>query len=88
MPIFHNFKSTNVWKAFTLNSILSALVIFIAITIKEKFDIYVDNKNHVFTRKTTWEGVFFTLFLTFLASMLSYIFMYVMFGFGGGMLTQ
>ena len=87
MPIIHNFKATNVWNAFVLNSIASTLVIFIAITIKGKFDTFVDDKEHVITRHVPWSSVIYTLLFTFLASMAAYTTMYVLFGFGQGMLV-
>lgn len=85
MPIIHNFKATSVWKAFALNSLASTLVIFIAITVKGKFDNYIDKDNKQIIRQTTWFSIIFTLFFTFLASMCSYIIMYFTFGFGKGM---
>lgn len=85
MPIIHNFKATSVWKAFALNSMAATLVIFIAITVKGKFDNYVDKDNKQVIRHTTWSSVIFTLFFTFLASMAAYTAMYFTFGFGGAM---
>lgn len=85
MPLFHNFRATNVWKAFTLNSIVSALVILIAITIKGKLDTYVDKDNKQVQRYTTVSSVFFTLLFTFMASYTAYTIMYFTFGFGAAM---
>lgn len=85
MPIFDNFKSTSVWKAFTLNSISATLVIFIAITVKGKFDNYV-NKNKQVIRQTSWSSIIFTLLFTFMASIAAYTVMYFTFGFGGAMI--
>ena len=85
MPLIHNFMATNVWKAFALNSMVSALVIFFAITIKGKLDTYVDKNNNQVQRYTTINSVIFTLIFTFLASYLAYTFMHFIFGYGGGM---
>lgn len=37
-------KSTTIWKAFILNSIVSTLVIVLAITIKDRMDKYSDKE--------------------------------------------
>ena len=42
MPIFSNFRATNVWKAFILNSILTSIVILVSITSKQYLDNYID----------------------------------------------
>ena len=90
MPLIKNFKSTNIWKAFILNSILSAMVIFTAITVKSTFDKYrVSGKsNDKNIQKTTnRKSIILTLLFTFAASFLSYTMMYFVFGFGGGMIS-
>ena len=85
MALIKGFRSTSVWRAFILNSVASTLVIFIAITIKEKLDKFVD-KDHEVVRNTDIKSIVFTLLFTFLASMAAYTIMYIVFGFGGGML--
>lgn len=85
MPLFHNFRATNVWKAFTLNSMVSALVILIAITTKDKLDNYVDKNNKQIYRYTTVSSIFFTLLFTFMASYIAYTIMHFVFGYGSGM---
>ena len=47
MAVIKNFKATNVWKAFVLNSIATTLTIFVGITIKGYLDTYdaVDEKS-------------------------------------------
>uniref|UniRef100_A0A6C0LXT5 Uncharacterized protein n=1 Tax=viral metagenome TaxID=1070528 RepID=A0A6C0LXT5_9ZZZZ len=83
IPIFSNFQSSTIWKAFVLNSIASSIIIFIALTVKQNFDTTSDNK---LIRKTNLYSIFLTLSFTFMSSMLAYTLMYVFFGFGGGML--
>ena len=86
MPLIRGFHSTNVWKAFTLNSIVATLVIFLAMMVKGKFDSYQDEKGRIITRTTNAKSVLLTLLVTFGTSMLAYILMYFLFGFGKGML--
>lgn len=40
MPLVSQFRSTVLWKAFTLNAIASSLIILIAITVKSALDNY------------------------------------------------
>jgi hypothetical protein len=83
-----------VWKAFVLNSIASALIIFIAISTKKQFDdlnIIVEDEDEddkkVITNTTNAISVILTLTTTFMTSMVAYTIMYVLFGFGGGMIA-
>ena len=89
MPLIQNFRSTNIWNAFILNSIAAALVIVISITIKDHFDTYTINKNlekNSIQRSTNFTSISLTILFTFLTSFLAYTIMYLVFGFGGGML--
>jgi hypothetical protein len=90
MPLIQNFKSTNVWNAFILNSIAAAIVIVIGISVKEHFDTYIvdDNNSNKITRKTNFTSISLTVLCTFLTSFLAYTIMYFIFGFGGGMITS
>jgi hypothetical protein len=89
MPLIKGFKSTTIWKAFLLNSIVATLVIFIAITVKNQFDRYQDSKTKNIIRvKMTFKSVVLTLLATFSASMVAYIFMYFLVGYGGGQLAN
>ena len=83
------FQATTIWKAFILNSIASTLVIFIAISIKDHFDNYSsETKGTEFvTRRTNVKSVILTLSVTFLSSMTAYILLYILFGFGRGMMA-
>ena len=40
MPLINNFRATNIWKAFILNSIAAAIVIVIGVTVKAHYDTY------------------------------------------------
>ena len=91
MPIIRNFKSTNIWNAFILNSIATTLVIFLAMTVKERLDTYSyddDDRDNKIERKTNVTSVIITLLATFLTSMFAYTIMHYMFDYGGGMLIN
>ncbi len=89
MPIIKNFRATNVWKAFILNSMLTSIVILVSITSKQYLDNYIDldDDDNKVIHKTSFKSLIITLILTFIVSMISYIIMYFTFGFGGGMLA-
>ncbi len=93
-PLIHHFTASTLWKAFVLNSIASALIIFIAISTKKQFDdlnIIVEDEDEddkkVITSTTNAISVILTLTTTFMTSMVAYTIMYVLFGFGGGMIA-
>ena len=100
-PLIHHFKASSIWKAFVLNSIAASLVIFIALTTKKEFDSYTkdhgdddvtDNDHNVdkdsrVVQKTNPLSVFLTLTSTFMTSMIAYTVLYVLFGFGSGMIA-
>ena len=88
MPLIHGWKSTNIWKSFLLNSLASALVIFIALTVKERYDTFTDNKNEIISRTTNFKSIGLTILATCLASMIAYTLMYLVFGFGSGLLIS
>ncbi len=90
MPLINNFRSTNIWKAFILNSLAASIVIVIGISIKSHFDTYTvknTDENNI-ERETNFKSISLTIFFTFAASLLAYTIMYFIFGFGGGMLTN
>jgi len=88
MPLINNFRSTSIWKAFILNSLVASIVIVIGITVKDHFDTYTtdDDSKGKITRKTNFTSISLTVLFTFLTSFLAYTIMYLVFGFGGGML--
>lgn len=87
MPLINNFRSTNIWKAFVLNSLVASIVIVIGITVKSHFDTYTikDDKGKI-KRRTNFISISLTILFTFLTSFVAYTIMYFVFGFGGGML--
>lgn len=93
MPLISGFRSTNVWKAFILNSIASSLVIIIALTVKSNFDTFSNNKNinkdtNGVKQQTNFKSIMLTIIATFISSMIAYSMMYFLFGYGGGMLVN
>lgn len=92
MPLISGFRSTNIWKAFILNSIVSSLVIIIALTVKSKFDTFsnINTDMHIndVKQQTNFKSIMLTIIATFIASMISYSIMYFLFDYGGGMLVN
>ena len=89
MVLIHHFHSTSLWKAFVLNSLITSLVILIALTLKSTLDNYVKvDEDTVIKRKTSLYSLTVTLLVTFGNTLSAYLIMYVIFGFGGGMLAQ
>jgi hypothetical protein len=88
MPLIKGMKSTNIWKAFLLNSIASTLILFIALSVKEKFDTFKNKDNEEIIRTTSAKSIGFTLIATFCATMIAYTLMWIIFGFGGSMISS
>lgn len=86
MPLFE-FKETHVWKAFFLNALASTLLILFAFEIRSFFEHHVDVNNQKIERRTTWGGIALTLGGTFLAALGAFGILYVLFGFGEGMVV-
>jgi hypothetical protein len=78
-PLIHHFHASSLWKAFMLNSLAASLVIFIAMATKKNFDSYTGHDNAI--------SIILTLSTTFVTSMVAFTMMYVLFGFGVGMIT-
>ena len=88
MPLIKGFQATNVWKAFTLNSIVASFVVIIALVTKDSFDTYVTEKGEKVTRHTSWWSILLTFVIAFTTSMVVYTTMHFTFGYGGGLLTD
>ena len=91
MPFIQNFKSTDQWKAFTLNSIAASLTVVIAITTKQyldKFSFYNNKPGEKISSGRNIANIAITLLVTFSTAMIVYLFMFLLFGFGGGMLAS
>jgi hypothetical protein len=88
MPLIKGMKSTTIWKAFFLNALASTMIIFIAVTVKEKFDTFKNKKDEEIVRTTSFKSIGFTLIATFTATMIAYTLMYIIFGYGGGLMVS
>lgn len=88
MAIYNGFRSTNVWNAFILNSIVSALVILIALVVKGKLDTYTDKNGDNVIRSTSWKSVVITFVATFFASFTAFTLMHITLDYGGGQLVN
>jgi hypothetical protein len=86
MVLIKHFHSTSIWKAFILNAMAASLTIFIAITVKSYLDKYDIEKEGDTSGLTIYKSIV-TLLVTFFTALLSYFIMYLLFGFGGGMLS-
>ena len=81
MPLIRNFRATDVWKAFILNSLLTSVIILVSITSKQYLDNFIEDDNDTNTtskniRKTSIPNILISFVLTFIISMLSYTIMY------------
>ena len=102
IPLIKGFKATNRTNAFILNSLRASLVIVLTIAAKDYFDKYVNievkhtdndgdgqNDDHdVVVRKTSIKSLFGAFIVGFIVSMIAFTSLYVIFGFGGGLLTD
>jgi hypothetical protein len=93
-PIFKNFHSVTIPKAFVLNALVAAIVASFATSMRTSlndehdtwyifFDKLIPGKGLGF-RTTTW----IVFIATFLISMIVYHIMYLLFEYGGGMLLD
>ena len=89
MILIHHFNSTTMWKAFTLNALVTSLIILIAITVQRRLDNNLGiNPNEPPLKTINWYSITVTLLITFGTSLMAYLIMYIVFGFGGGMLVN
>ena len=96
-PVFHHFKSSSIGKAFVLNAIAGSLIIVIALVTKSVYDKFFEDEHrnaknrgedYDLSDSTDVISIIITLMTTFMASLIAYTALYVLFGFGGGMLTN
>ena len=88
MPLIQNFRSTSLTKAFILNSIAASITVVLAIAIKDGLDRFTNYNKNEEENKPDFSNIIITLIITYCVSMLTYIFMFYVFGFGGGMLSN
>ena len=80
MPWFKGFRATNIRKAFILNAFAAALVSSVAVIVKDRLDTQ--------TKLGYMDKYKIVLVVTFIASLLVYYILFILFGFGGGMLVN
>ena len=80
MPLIRGFHATNIKKAFLLNAIAAALIASVAVIVKDRLDV---KTKLVYTDKFA-----VVLIITFISAIIVYNMLYLVFGFGGGMLTN
>ena len=79
MALLKGFKATTIHKAFCLNALASALVATVAVIVKDRLD-------HL-SKLETRDKFIIVFLVTFVASLIVYYCLSVLFGFGGGMLA-
>lgn len=79
IPLIKNFKASTYFKAFILNAISSSIIASVAIMVKDRLDKYT--KYHINIK------IILTFIITFFITLISFSIMYVLFGFGGGMMV-
>ena len=94
LPIIKSFYATTVLKAFILNAIAVALIATFAVEIRRELDD-VKGQFYLFVNPffaggamTERQKAVVVALASFLGAILVYHIMYVVFGFGGGMLTD
>ena len=78
-PLIDGFKANTFFKAFILNALSSSIIASVAITVKDRLDTY--------TKYDINLKIFLTFIITFFITLISFSFMYMLFGFGGGMMV-
>ena len=97
IPIFKNFLATSYFKAFVINSLVIALISVVAMTTHYSLHMQngtlhtffnkMFNHNHAFSPLKFKETVVITFIITFISVLLIMLIMYILIGFGGGMIT-
>lgn len=97
MALFSGFKATTIFKAFMLNAFVAAIVATLIIELRialqnEKNWLYEYFNTYWFPggspQLTNLQKIQSTFIVGFIASLIVYNFLYVIFGFGGGMLSS
>ncbi len=81
MGIISGFRATNLPKAFALNSISSSIAVIVALVMRDSLDKTKKNKINAV-------DITLTFIVTFMSAMLAHLLMYILFGFGDGMVLN
>lgn len=85
MPLIHNFSSTTLWKAFILNALAMALVTGLTASLTVSIDdIFKKKKKEL----NTGERIGISMAIALVAALVIYGILYLVFGFGKGMLAN
>lgn len=94
LPVLKNFYATSIFKAFILNAIAVALIATMAVELRKELDdvkgsfYLLVNPLFAGNELTERQKAIVVAIASFLGAILVYHFMYLIFGFGGGMLTS
>ena len=80
MPLIKGLRATNIKKAFLLNAMAGALIASIAVIAKDRLDVK--------TKLVYSDKFIVVLIITFISAIIVYNMLYLIFGFGGGMLIE
>ena len=90
IPFTNKFRATNVHKAFLLNAVATSFIVTVTLLVKdiayEKFK-ETQTRSDIF-KYLNWKTYAASAVTTFLASLVSFYVLYILFGFGGGMLVR
>lgn len=78
-PLIKNFKATNIFNAFILTAIFQTILLSITFSTKDFVQKYQTNE--------FWRWTISIIYI-FILTLISYTIMYLIFGFGGGMLIN
>ena len=85
MPLIHNFSSTTLWKAFILNAVAMALVTGLTASLTVSIDDIFKKKKKPLN---TGERIGISMAIALVSALLIYGILYLVFGFGKGMLAN
>ena len=86
-PLIQDFRSTSLFKAFVLNALVNTLVVILAVHISVLLTTFVDKDSKKVKATKSNSQTLLTGVATFITVFLVYVVMYVLFGYGGGMLV-
>ena len=81
-PIFKGVRATSILRAFILNAICIAIIAVFTVEVKDVIDEYEKNIRYKSLR------VFILFLLSLMIALMSYGVMWILFGFGGGMIAS
>lgn len=86
VPLIPGFHATTKAKAFALNALVSAIVIVLTIQVKATLDgVFVKDAPR---KQISFASLSLTFVVCFIAAYATYGIMFVLFGYGGGMLVE